>query len=195
LLLLLLLLLVSQPKRSGKMPKNSQPKPETPWKDSRAKKKLTKDILSGKVPPEWKPKQVFAMRPDLYKDYEKNFGSNLRRLQKCLKDQQDRADEDDAAVRHDLGLYPRSAAAAANGYPRWDGSAAQHLLRQDMKDGRHVLKAKALRETREEYMEFPLKVLNDHIHQEKRALLGKSYWLFRKKQNKAEQEDEDDSMM
>jgi hypothetical protein len=176
------------------MPETSQSKPGVSWKDSRAKRKLAKDILSGKIPPEWKPKQVFATRPELYKEYEKNFGDRLRRLRKTLKTQQERADEDDAAVQHDLALFPRSAA-DARGYPRWDGSAAQRFLRQDMKEGRHVLKAKALQETRQEYKVYPLKVFNDHIHQEKRALLGTSYWLFRKKGKAKEDEDDDDSTL
>jgi hypothetical protein len=71
------------------MPATKKDKVELPWQDSRAKKKLTKDILNGKVPPEWKPMRVFAMRPDLYKPYKKNFGANLRRLQKSIKEQQD----------------------------------------------------------------------------------------------------------
>jgi hypothetical protein len=174
------------------MPESEQPKPSVKWQDSRAKKKLTKDILSGKVPPEWKPKRVLATRPELYKPYEKNFGNNLRNLRKALIMQQDRADEDDAAVQHDLGLYPRLPA-DARGYPRWDGSAAQQLLIQDVKEGRHVVKAKALQQTRAEYKDYPLKVFADHVHQEKRALLGKSYWLFRV--NKKKNNDDDDSSM
>jgi hypothetical protein len=38
-------------------------------------------------------------------------------------------------------------------------------------------------------------VFNDHIHQEKRALLGTSYWLFRKKGKAKEDEDDDDSTL
>jgi hypothetical protein len=179
------------------MPAKNQEKPETPWQDSKAKKKLMKDILSGKVPPEWKPMRVFAMRPELYKPYKKNFGSNLRRLQKSLKDQQDRANEDDAAVRHDLGLYPQSAM-DERGYPRWEGSSAQAFLKEDISAGKHKeLKPKGLQQTRDEYKQFPLKVFSDHIFQEKDSRLASSYWLNRakskKKQKQAEEED-DNSM-
>jgi hypothetical protein len=79
------------------MPKKSG----VPWKESEAKRVLTKDILDGLVKPEWKPKQVLAMRKELYMPYEKNFSANLRRLQKPLQALQDRADEDDLAVVHD----------------------------------------------------------------------------------------------
>jgi hypothetical protein len=176
------------------MPRSEQPKPDTPWKDSLAKRKLTKDILGGKVPPDWKPKRVLETRPELYKPYAKNFANNLRNLRLTLKAHQDRADQDDAAIRHDLVLFPRSVV-DARGYPRWDGSAAQQFLIQDIKEGQYVgIKAKAFRETRPEYMQYPLKVFTDHIHQEKRALLEKSYWLNRKKK-KAHEEDDDDSSM
>jgi hypothetical protein len=179
------------------MPSKKQDKTEVPWQESRAKKKLTKDILGGKVPPEWKPMKVFAMRADLYKPYKKNFGSNLRRLQKSLKDQQDRADVDDAAVQHDLELFPQLKD-DPRGYPRWDDSAAQRLLKEDILAGKHKeLKPKELQKTRDEYKPYPLKVFSDHIFQEKDSQLGKSYWLFRKKHKNqnAAQDDEDDSSM
>ena len=163
------------------MPNN----PVVPWKDSRAKRKLTKDILAGRVNPEWKPKQVLAMREELYKPYAKNFGSNLRSLQKSLKKQQDRADEDDAAVIHDLGLYPRSDW-DPRGYPRWNGSSAERLLKQDITAGRHEgRKPEALRSTRDEYGAFPDKVFRGHIYQEQGGRRAKSYWLKNKKKQDA----------
>jgi hypothetical protein len=176
----------------GQMPESNQVKPDVKWQDSRAKAKLKKDILSGKVLPEWKPMKVFAMRPELYKPYKKNFAANLRRLQKSLKEQQDRADEDDAAVRHDLGLYPRSVM-DERGYPRWDESAAQQLLKQDVKEGRHVgIKKKAFQQTRPEYKVFPRKVFADHVKQEVNSRLAKSYWLNRSKSKKKERAEEED---
>jgi hypothetical protein len=177
------------------MPTKKRNEVEVPWQDSRAKQKLTKDILGGKVPPEWMPMQVFAMRPELYKPYKKNFGANLRRLQWSLKDQQDRADEDDAAVRHDLELFPWPEH-DPRGYPLWNESLAQRLLKEDISAGKHKeLKPKELQQTRDEYKPYPLKVFSDHIIQEKDSRLGKSYWLFRKKNKKAPQDDEDDISM
>ena len=176
------------------MPGSEQPKPAEKWKDSRAKKKLTKDILGGKVPPEWKPRQVLAMRPELYKPFKKNFGNNLRNLRKSLIAQQDRADQDDAAVQHDLNLYPRSKD-DFHGYPRWDGSAAQRFLKEDINAGKHItLMPKDLQKTRAEYKLFPLKVFSDHICQEKTSRLAKSYWLNRQKKQKDEERDDDSSM-
>jgi hypothetical protein len=136
------------------------------WKNSKAKQQLKKDILDGTVPPHWKPKQVFATRPELYKDYEKYFATNLRNLRASIKAHQDRADEDYAAVLHNLAFYPRSLM-DPRGYPRWDGSTAQVLLKQDISAGSHEgINPKVFRLTREEYMAFPPKVFSDHLHQE-----------------------------
>jgi hypothetical protein len=174
------------------MPASKDNKPKVKWQDSRAKAKLTKDILSGKIPSGWKPKQVFAMRPELYKEYEKNFGSNLRRLQKSLKDQQDRADEDDAAVQHDLELFPRSKQ-DPRGFPRWDESGAPELLKQDIDEGRHIgIKPKAFQQTRLDYGAFPPKVFSKHLQQELNSRLAKSYWLNRKNKKQKEAEDDGD---
>jgi hypothetical protein len=176
------------------MPESQQYKPAEKWKDSRAKKKLTKDILSGKVPPEWKPKRVLATRSELYKPYEKNFGNNLRNLRKSLIAQQDRADEDDAAVWHDLNLFPRSNN-DPRGYPRWHGSAAQRLLKEDISAGKHIrLLPREIQKTRDEYKLYPLKVFSDHICQEKTSRHAKSYWLSRQKKQKGQDDENDNSM-
>jgi hypothetical protein len=169
----------------GKMSDDESEEQRVPWQDSEAKATLKADILSGKVPPDWKPKQVFATHPELYKPYAKYFGSNLGRLRKSLKEQQDRADEDDAAVRHDLGLFPRSQN-DVRGFPRWDGSAAQKLLKQDVSAGKHrELKPKELQQTRDEYKPYPSKVFSDHICQEKTSRLAKSYWMNALKKKEA----------
>jgi len=65
------------------------------------------------------------------------------------------------------------------GRPRWDGSAAQQLLRDDMAAGalEELGGPTALRNTRPEYMRFSLKVFTDHINQEKTRKLQKSFWM------------------
>jgi hypothetical protein len=95
-------------------------------------------------------------------------------------------------VKHDLELFPPSKD-DARGYPRWDGSSAQALLQEDMSAGKHKeMTAKKLQNTRQEYKKFPLKVFSDHVEQEKRDALGKSYWLHKKKKNNNKMKGEDD---
>jgi hypothetical protein len=53
----------------------------TKWQNSNAKELLRKDILDGKVVDSMMSKEVLAMRPE-NEPYRKNFGTNLRNLQK-----------------------------------------------------------------------------------------------------------------
>ena len=67
--------------------------------------------------------------------------------------------------------------ARARGYPRWDGSTAQKLL----KEGQHKLqKPLELRKTQQLYKQFPPKVFRDHIYQEERSLKMAAYWADQK---------------
>jgi hypothetical protein len=79
-----------------------------PWQHSDAKKALTDGILDGTVSGNLSWRQVFAMREELYTPYKKNFATNLRNLRESLQSLQDRADEDQEAVLHDLAAFPWS---------------------------------------------------------------------------------------
>lgn len=149
-----------------------------PWQHSEAKKVLTSDILDGSASSDMSWRQVFAMREDLYTPYKKNFATNLRNLRKSLKSLQERADEDRAAVVHDLALFPRSSV-NPRGEPRFDGSEAQRLLKQDVanEDEGEGLKPMAFWLSRDEYQVFRLVVFRDHLYQERNQRLRKSYWL------------------
>ena len=55
-------------------------------------------------------------------------------------------------------------------YPEWEGSEAQHWLKKDMEDGKHLqLKPEELHQSRPEYVLLPLKVFRDHIAQPTRT--------------------------
>jgi hypothetical protein len=119
----------------------------------------------------------------LYAPYKKNFATNLRNLRKSLQSLQDRADEDQEAVLHDLAAFPRSPV-HPRGHPRFDGSAAQRLLKQLVDNGEDEgLLPKEIWLTRLEYQEFPLKVFRDHVSQERRRRYAKSFWLNKNKKD------------
>jgi len=154
-----------------------------PWQHSDAKKALTDGILDGTVSGNLSWRQVFAMREELYTPYKKNFATNLRNLRKSLQSLQDRADEDQEAVLHDLAAFPRSTV-NARGHSRFDGSEAQRFLKKCIDDGDDEgLFPKDIWLTRLEYQEFPLKVFRDHVSQERRRRCEKSYWLNKNKKN------------
>jgi len=71
------------------------------------------------------------------------------------------------------------------GYPRWDGSDAQRLLKLDMNYGKHNhMQPSVLHKSQQENQKFPLKVFRDHIHQEIWSRNQKSYWLNREQKEK-----------
>ena len=166
------ILLFSKRERRSTMP----PTPP-PWRNSDAKKQLERDILDGKTDNKF-PKQVYKMRAE-YKQYKfQNFSPNFTRLKNTLKALQDRADEDEAAFLHDEALNLRT---NSKQYPRWGGTVAERLLKIDIKAGKHkTMKPRELQSTRLEYSPYPLKVFRDHIQQELRARLERSYWLAKK---------------
>jgi hypothetical protein len=154
------------------------------WKDSEAKMLLQQDILDGKVTASMKPKEVFEMRAE-YKVYGmKNFRPNLYSLRSSISANQQKADSDAVALVHDRRIHPK-VAHTPKGYPRWDGSEAQRLLKEDMESsGTNRFEPSVLRETRPEYEVFPLKVFRDHIYQEARMKTGSSYWMNKAKEKK-----------
>jgi hypothetical protein len=87
-----------------------------------------------------------------------------------------------------MGLRPSPVAATTpQGYPRWDGSDAQRLLRHDIDKKRNEeYTPSQLRDKRPEYQAFPLKVFRDHIQQELRSRREKGYWLNRKARKEKE---------
>jgi hypothetical protein len=159
------------------MPVLSKP---PPWRNSHAKKLLITDIIDGRIDDDMTPKQVFAFRPEFQVYNYDNFVTNLRNMRKTVTKQQDLADDDEAAFAHDELLELR-----VNGkpYPRWQGSVAEQLLKQDIDNGRHInMKPRELRESRLEYRPYPQTVFRDHIHQELRARMERPYWLARRKE-------------
>jgi hypothetical protein len=146
------------------------------WKDSEAKKVLKKDIIDGVVKSTDRPIDVWNSR-DIYKAYPKsNFATNLRNLRKAIAKSQSRAEEDAAAVANDLRIHP-VALETRRGYPRWNGSSAERLLKLDMDEGKHQQMTTAeLRATRPAFLLFPAKVFSDHVQQELRRRVERPYW-------------------
>ena len=157
------------------------PPPLSPWRYSKTKKQLIKDIKDGNI--DWMPpKEVHAFRPEYEKRPYTNFRNNLKNLRDSLHMFIGLADEDEAALLHDEALNLRK---NSKPYPRWHGSEAEGLLKVDIDNGLYVpKKARELHNSREEYQEFPLEVFRGHIHQENRSRRERPYWLARR----AEQE-------
>jgi hypothetical protein len=161
-----------------------------PWK--LCKPKLEDDIINQIIPDEWDPERVHSFR-DIYAAV--NFGrfkANLANLRQKMATELDRAIQDDEAFQHDEDHA--ASFLAASHKPRWDGSAAQRLLKKDMLDEatNANLKPATLQATRPEYACFDPKVFRKHVHQEKRSRLESPYWS-KKKEDKNKKNKKADS--
>jgi hypothetical protein len=156
-----------------------------PWKKSRAKEILYKDILEG----------TFQMHPE-YQQYKKqNFRTNLKNLLKATREKQCAANSDDRALVDDINTLSNhvlhTPGAAAN-EPSWNNSEAKKLLEDDISNGMHlIMKPTSLWLYRDEYQAFPEDKFRNHIYQEMRRRVSTSYWLEKKKnKEKREQAEE-----
>jgi len=152
------------------------------WQYSRAKEILYDDIISGTVLSHMKPAIVYQMHPE-YKLYPyKNFPTNLRNLRKAIGLKQVEADRVTSALAHDLQVR-----IPPNDPLRWNGSAAQKLLLQDIAAGLHQgLKPAQIWSSRPEYKCFDKKKFSNYLHHAANQEVEKAYWLFnnRKRQGK-----------
>jgi len=160
------------------------------WRNSPAKAVLRDGIIDKVYLPEMGPEVVYASNEIFWQYKFANFKTNLTNLRLALARDIGRANSDAEYLAADLLNHPPIAVAAqvlaGQGYPIWAGSEAEHCLKEDVDQGRHLMAApKELYESRDEYQEWPLDVFRDHIYQELRRRKTQSYWLHRDKKQSA----------
>jgi hypothetical protein len=143
-----------------------------------AKPILEKDYLEGRATDNMLPREVMALRPEIYgKVKVNNFGANWRAMKERIGKDRKRSEEDEVMYFHDMTIH--TLAADLPGY--WDGSEAQRLLVKDMERGRHTrYKPEMLWLKRPEYQEFELDKFRKHIYQNTRAAKETPYWTYKK---------------
>jgi hypothetical protein len=161
------------------MPKKKQNE-EDPWKNSKAKKLLTQDLISGEIPldsDDMQPMIVYHQRPEFIDFEYTRFRDRLRELRNQIIEKTARAASDSAAHARDRQIYPKPTH-NHRGEPRWEGSEAERLLRVDMDENKHKnMKPMELYNTREEYYDnYKLVVFRKHIDQEERCRKFLVYW-------------------
>lgn len=160
--------------------RRERPAAPLPWQKSEAKKLLQQDLMTGRIPLSGHvmgSKAVYDSRPE-YASYPFNlFPRRLAALRTEAKSQTDRRHTDEAAYEHGRLLKP-TPTHDMNGVPRWAGSAAERLLKNDITDGQHLLmKPQTLYQSRLEYQQFNLTTFRGHIYQEiKRRKFITSYY-------------------
>ena len=165
---------------------------EEEWEYSAAKRLLLGDLRSGAIPLDsesMSPQVAYMQRPEYVEsdpEY-KRWASRLRSLREHVRDRNDRAASDSAALAHDRRIHPKPAF-NHRGEPRWEGSDAERYLCQDMDAGKHEnMTPMELHASRKEYRDdYPLGVFRQHIYQEKRRRKF-AYYLKVKQQKKIDE--------
>jgi hypothetical protein len=124
-------------------------------------------IIKGEIPEEdWPPASVYELKDNEFKKthYKRQFVSGLRRLRKEIKMREVRVNFDRQAMDHDRCLYP-AAAITQQGFPRWPGSEAQRLMKQDVDNEVYWnITPKQLYDSRPEYYrDFELTQIREHL--------------------------------
>ena len=153
------------------------------WRNSDAKKLLQHDLATGVIPLSGRVMNaaaVFATRPEYAMFPENKFANRLSKLRTDARTCNTRRDIDNVAYEHDRRLYPRPPheGDADAGVLRWEGSAAEHLLKEDITAGLHLqMKPLALYKSREAFQKYSLTTFRGHIYQEiKRRKFITSYY-------------------
>jgi hypothetical protein len=161
-------------------PSRARPVTAVPWNKSEAKKLLERDLASGMIPVsgrEMGSHEVYASRPEYAAFPVDLFTRRLASMRVLARSQNARRASDAVALMHDRQLRPQ-ATHSSNGVPRWEGSDAERLLKDDISNGLHTqMTPRALYNTRTEYQLFTLDQFRGHIYQEnKRRKFITSYY-------------------
>lgn len=155
------------------------------WGLSKSKAILRTGLLNGTIKPHMKPKEVFNMNPQEHGKWNyNNWANNLRNLRNSIKRDRGRMQKDVLAYGHDLAIVNEYRKSLSNPKPRWRGSSAERLLKQDIDEGKHLsMKPRFLHQTRSEYRIFDLMVFRKHIYQEVDSRPKREMRFQRKKKN------------
>jgi len=146
-------------------------KKKNTWANSEGRKLLRSDIRKGRIPADMDWEIAFARRPEFAfgktpEEAKRLFKTRLQTARTYVHNKLARAAEELRLYRQDRQVYPPSAT-MNSGEPRWDGSNAQRLLKQDVEEGIHLTMTPAqFYAFRPEYQEFLKRTITDHVQQE-----------------------------
>ena len=148
---------------------------EYKWRNSVAQEKLREDLIKGRIPLEddgsLTTEEAFLMRQEFVQSGWRLWPSRLRSTREQVTRDIERARDDTDCYRNYTERREASNQ-STRGYPEWEGHPAQKQLGIDLKEleeqERHMT-PKELWQSNEVYLDFPLKVFSDHIHQHVRT--------------------------
>jgi predicted DNA-binding protein len=150
-----------------------QPPVDFNWEHSDAKRLLVEDLMCGAITQKRDDsfmtiQEAFDFRVEYQATGRTMWARRLRDARKQLASSLKRAEDDSDAYFHDKGIYPPMPTNAISGGPRWDGSEAGKLLRQDVRNGVHEIMddAEELYLSRDAYQSFEIGVFRKHVAHE-----------------------------
>jgi len=140
-------------------------------RDSKGRKLLRDDICNGLITENLPVHTVCRRRPEFAHEANKTearrlFEGRLEAAFACVKKKREHAAAELTLCEEDWLVCPKEAT-MFSGEPRWEGSAAQHLLKQDVAEGKHSTMTRTqFCLSRDEHKEFFKAAVDGHVHQE-----------------------------
>jgi len=154
------------------------PKPK-PWQHSIAKKDLKRALLNPASPIHKMSVVDIRNSDDRYKQYP-NFEKYYKELKERVEAEKKQVQQDDIAAERHMKHNPRSTL-NKRGYPHWDTHAAKSLLEVDIANKMHQkMKPSLLRDTRDEYKEFPVDVFAKRVNREVSKQMAAGFWAHKR---------------
>ena len=166
------------------------------WKKSEARSLLIKLISDQKSKVHRMSAEEIHQSDMLFKSYPLDkFKEYLQKILESNAKQKEIVAVNEEEIWREELAFPREEL-TCHGYPFWDTHPARALLEYDVKNGTaDGCSPKELRETRAEYLDFPLDIFRCHIYQEKRKQREKPGWVhLRNKKGQKTHEQEVNSM-
>ena len=151
------------------------------WQCSKAKAILVELHLDDNSPVHNKSAEaLYALHKEFQLYPFHRFAENLKSLRAAIKKEKAIIASDERDFLQDQIYCPRKKK-TSRGVHFWDTHAANLLLQSDLSDmiggKRMILLPSELRRTRKEYQDFSVKTFCAHVHQEKRKMREKPYWI------------------
>ena len=144
----------------------SEPQAKWRWEKSWAKEILRLAIIHGDITDKHTYDEIHVWHPEVEKTDRSKLGGRMRGLRAQIAADDEAAKEDDLALQHDRKLFP-ICKSNCRGEPRWPGSIAERLLKQDIKAGKHLtMTPMDFYASRDEYKLYSNDVIRSHICQE-----------------------------
>jgi len=140
------------------------------WLHSEGRKLLFEDLRTGKIPLDYRQMSAavaFQLHPEFAEhDGANKFAGRLSRARTNVKKKRETGAAEMALLAADRLVCPKPTH-NHRGEPRWEGSAAEAFLKQDVANNKHELMTpKELFDSRPEYKDWSRKVIRKHVEQE-----------------------------